>query len=126
MFNLGNTYIGEYAVNFRKITALYVFVASLFVCIGFGCNAATDSYIGTYQAIDTTKEPHMIELMENGEGAWGCCEGEVLFTWYVKGDELRINTKEGGIMVGKLENDSFSITLPGKKMLLFVKESTEE
>ena len=112
-------------MNIRKITALYVFAVCLFVCIGFGCNS-TDSYIGTYQAIDTTKETHHIELMENGEGAWGCCAGEVLFTWYVKRDELRINTKEGGIMVGKLNNQSFTITLPGKKMLLFVKEPAEE
>lgn len=112
-------------MNIRKITTLYVFAVCLFVCIGFGCNA-TDSYIGTYEAIDKTKEPHRIELMENGEGAWGCCEGEVLFTWYIKKNELRINTKEGGIMVGKLKKDSFMITLPGKKMLLFVKENAQE
>lgn len=124
-WSLYNAYIGEKAVSLKKITALYVFAACLFVFIGFGCNA-TDSYEGHYQAIDTKKEPHNIELMENGEGAWGCCDGEVLFTWYVKGDELRINTKEGGIMVGKLNKDSFSITLPGKKRLLFVREPAEE
>jgi hypothetical protein len=112
-------------LNFRIITALYVLSACFFIFIGYGCNS-TDSYIGTYEAIDTTKEPHRIELMENGEGAWGCCEGEVLFTWYVKGDELRINTKEGGIMVGKLKNQSFTITLPGKKMLLFLKVRDQE
>jgi hypothetical protein len=114
-------------VNFRKITALYVFAICLFVLVGFGCNS-TDSYLGTYQAIDITEEgpkENTIELMENGKGAWGCCDGEVLFTWYVKGKELRINTKEGGIMVGKLKNDSFSITLPGNKRLLFVKAPSE-
>lgn len=114
-------------MNIRKITALYVFAVCLFVCIGFGCNS-TDSYIGTYEAIDMTRETNkenIIELMENGEGAWGCCDGEVLFTWYVKRDELRINTKEGGIMVGKLKKDSFTITLPGKRRLTFVKIPSE-
>ena len=115
-------------MSYRKINALYVFAACFFVFVGFGCNS-TDSYVGTYRAIDVTRETNrenFIELMENGEGAWGCCDGEVLFTWYVKGKELRINTKEGGTMVGKLEKESFTITLPGKKMLTFVKNNSPE
>ncbi len=106
-----------------KFNALYVLGACLIVIGGFACDS-TDRYLGKYQAIDITEETqkeNIIELMENGEGAWGCCDGEVLFTWYIKGNELRINTKEGGIMVGKLENESFTITLPGKKTLSFVK-----
>ena len=64
--------------------------------------------------------------MENGEGSWECCGNEVLFSWYVKGNELRINTKEGGIMVGELQKESFIITLPGNKKLTFVKISSEK
>lgn len=104
------------------------FVACLLVPVLFACNS-TDSYIGTYQAIDTigdTRKENIIELMENGEGSWCCGDGEVLFTWYVKGNELRINTKEGGIMVGKLENKSFTVTLPGQKTLSFIQIPPEE
>jgi hypothetical protein len=106
---------------------LYVFAACLLLFVGFACNS-TDSYIGTYQAIDTTRETNkenIIQLMENGQGTWGCCDGEVLFTWYVKDNELRINTKEGGIMVGQLGNESFTIALPGKKRLFFVKITSD-
>lgn len=102
---------------------LYVCAACLLVFSGLACHSS-DSYVGTYQAVDTDEEPpkeNFIELMENGEGFWACCDGEVPFTWYVKGSELRINTKEGGIMVGKLKKDSFTIQLPGKKMLSFAK-----
>lgn len=107
----------------KKITALYALAACLFVLGGFACNSK-DSYVGKYRAVniaETDQKENYIELMENGEGTWNCCDGEVLFTWYVRNNELRINTKEGGIMVGKLKNDSFTITLPGKKTLTFVK-----
>ncbi|MDA8404530.1 MAG: hypothetical protein M0Z56_10100 [Desulfobacteraceae bacterium] len=107
----------------QKIIILYAVTACLFVFGGFACSP-TDEYIGKYKAIDITENAQKesyIELMENGEGSWTCCDGEVLFTWYVKKNELRINTKEGGIMVGKLKNKSFTIMLPGKKTLTFVK-----
>jgi hypothetical protein len=111
-----------------KIIVFYVFAACLFAFGGFACSK-TDKYIGKYQAIDITEngqKEHYVELMENGEGTWNCCEGEVLFTWYVKKNELRINTKEGGIMVGKWKDESFTITLPGKKTLTFVKMPAPE
>lgn len=90
---------------------------------GFACDSS-ENYVGTYRAIDITsaeRTENTIELLENGEGAWGCCDGEVLFTWYVKKNELRINTKEGGIMVGEIKKNAFTITLPGEKTLTFVK-----
>lgn len=111
----------------RRINAW--FVACLSVSVLFACNS-TDRYIGTYQAIDTigeTRKENVIELMENGEGSWSCRDGgEVLFTWYVKGNELRINTKEGGIIVGKLENKSFTVALPGQKTLSFFQIPPQE
>ncbi len=123
ILSLYNICIGENALKSPGIFALYVFAACLLAFIGFACNS-TDSYVGKYQAIDMTDETHkenFIELMENRQGVWTCCDGEVPFTWYVKDNDLRINTKEGGIMVGKLKNESFIITLPGNKMLSFVK-----
>jgi len=100
-----------------------VIAACLLVFGSFACDSK-DNYVGKYKAVDITEnaqKENFIELMENGEGAWTCCDGEVLFTWYVKNNELRINTKEGGIMVGKMKNESFTLSLPGKKSLTFVK-----
>jgi len=115
-------------VNDKKLTVLCVITFCLLILICSGCNSK-DSYVGRYQAIDNAGEiagDNLIELMENGQGAWTCCDSEVLFTWYVKARELRIHTKEGGVMVGQLEKESFTLILPGKKKFLFTRIFSEE
>ena len=37
---------------------------------------------------------------------------EIPVVWYVKHGELRINTKEGGVIVGKIEKHTIQMTLP--------------
>ena len=46
---------------------------------------------------------------------------EVTFSWDVKGNELRLHTKNGGVIVGSLDNRIIHVTLPGSKELLFRK-----
>jgi len=105
----------------------FSFYLILFGCLaGFFCLScdSRDRLIGTYTATLLNESKDMenrIDLKENGEGAWKCCEGEFEFSWYIKENELRINTKEGGIMIGKLKNNAFTITLPGNKKLVFTK-----
>ena len=114
---------GGRTLSQRKRTITYAVAACLLLVGGFACNS-TDTYLGTYEATDNTggtQKQICIELLENGEGSWTCCDNEVLFTWYARGGELRINTKEGGTMVGRFSNQSFTITLPGSKQLTFVK-----
>jgi hypothetical protein len=49
-------------------------------------------------------------------------DDEVSLEWYVKGDELRLNTKMAGVIVGVLQDDgSFEIELPGAGKMLFKK-----
>ena len=43
------------------------------------------------------------------------------FAWYVKRGDLRVNTKAGGVIVGKIDKDAIYITLPGSKALTFRK-----
>ncbi|UCE33106.1 MAG: hypothetical protein JSV40_07625 [Deltaproteobacteria bacterium] len=43
------------------------------------------------------------------------------FSWYVKGSEIRMNTKAGGIIVAKIQNDTLEITLPAGKKMSFKK-----
>lgn len=80
--------------------------------------------IGTYVA-DEKESPKQtdtsLELKENGMGTWKVGDDEVSFTWYVKGDELRVHTKGGGVIVGKLEKDAIRVTLPGSKTVAFTK-----
>jgi hypothetical protein len=46
---------------------------------------------------------------------------ETPFAWYVKRGELRVNTKSGGVMVGRIDRDTIRMTLPGSKALTFRK-----
>jgi hypothetical protein len=39
----------------------------------------------------------------------------------LKGGELRINTKEGGVIVGKIQGDTIEVNIPGQKSMLFQK-----
>ena len=91
-----------------------------------------DKYVGIYRAESTgttRQEAVILELRANGDGAWkvvsdgpkGGAPLEIPFTWYIKGGELRINTKEGGVIVGKVEKDTIRMTLPGPRTLTFRK-----
>ena len=60
-------------------------------------------------------------------GRWAPDEGkdtfdEVRFVWYVKRGELRINTAQGGVIIGKIEKDRIRITLPNSRSLTFTKQ----
>ena len=88
-----------------------------------------DRYVGVYRAEGTGAAKHeavILELKANGDGLWrvGSDEAkdapvEVPFAWYIKRGDLRINTKAGGVIVGKIGKDTIQITLPGSKTLTF-------
>lgn len=82
-------------------------------------------YVGVYQAETqgaVKQEVIVLELRADGEGAWKAGSGaEVPLTWYIKLGHLRIHTKEGGVIVGKIKKDTIRMTLPGSKKLTFKK-----
>jgi len=85
-----------------------------------------DRYAGVYKAEgDAVKQEIILELKANGEGVWRTGSKEVFsqipVVWYVKHGELRVNTKEGGVIVGKMEKDTIRMTLPAVVPLTFRK-----
>jgi len=90
-----------------------------------------DKYVGAYQAEakgPAKQEVVILELRANGDGLWKVRSDEargtfveVPFAWYIKRGDLRINTKAGGVIVGKIEKDTIQINLPGFKTLTFRK-----
>jgi len=81
-----------------------------------------EQFTGTYKATagDSPKQAEMvIELKANGAGIWRVSDEEIPFAWYIKGSELRVNTKGGGVIVGAIEKDTIHISLPGAKMMFF-------
>jgi hypothetical protein len=79
-----------------------------------------DRYAGTYEAQGEAEEVRL-ELKASGEGLWISGSQEVSFSWYIKSGELRINTKEGGVIVGEIQGDTIKISIPGKKEMAFRK-----
>ena len=71
---------------------------------------------------DSPKQAETIlEVKANGDGIWRVGDAGVPFSWYIKGSELRVNTKGGRVIVGTIENDAIHITLLGSKTLSFKK-----
>jgi hypothetical protein len=88
---------------------------------GLSCDSR-EKIAGTYRAKGATPPKQgevSVELKENGEGAWRKGDEEVPISWYMKAGELRLNTKGGGVLVGKLQGDEIRMNLPGGKTLSF-------
>jgi hypothetical protein len=110
----------------------YRWMAGLFVLLMFllSCESK-DKYVGVYQAQATSSAKQgvtILELKANGDGLWKVGSRkvtgtfvEVPFTWHIKRGDLRVYTKKGGVIVGKIEKDTIQITLPGSRALTFRK-----
>jgi hypothetical protein len=104
-----------------------VFLRLLLFCLTSaavtGCGPST-AHVGTYIGeIKPTLYHHEItlELKETGVGVWRVGDEEVTFSWYVKGNELRLNTRHGGVIVGSLDNGVIHVILPGPQEIFFNK-----
>jgi hypothetical protein len=89
-----------------------------------GSCESKDKYAGVYkaEAKETPKQAEItVELKANGDGLWRVGDEEVAFSWDIKGGELRVNTKGGGVIIGKIKKDTLQMTLPNMKTLTFKK-----
>ena len=80
------------------------------------------TYVGTYRADESESPRHaetLLELKANGQGVWKVGDDEVPFSWYMKQDQLRLNTKGGGVILGAFDKDILQITLPNHGMVSF-------
>lgn len=98
----------------------------LFLIFTFSCDSR-ERYAGTYSAqgeVSPKYHQTVIELKENGQGVWRVLDDEVSFRWSVNGNEIRLHTKEGGIIIGKIQGDTLEITLPGARAMSFRRSRT--
>ena len=104
-------------------TATGVILMVFFLMFAWSCESK-EKYAGKYVAVNKggpAKEEIYIELKPSGEGVWVVGDKEVSFSWYIKGGDLRVNTKEGGVLVGKLEGNTIKMTLPARGEIVFRK-----
>lgn len=102
-------------LNYAVICLLAVFTLSC---------GQKDIYEGIYKAQGGASSKYagsQIELMEKGQAVWRVPDDEVSFRWEVKGTEIWLSTKSGGIIIGKIHDSTIEITLPGAKPMSFKK-----
>ena len=86
-----------------------------------------ERYAGVYKALpnETVRQEITLELKANGEGVWRVgskdASPEIPVVWYLKHGDIRVNTKEGGVIVGKIGKDTIRMTLPALGRLTFRK-----
>jgi len=78
-------------------------------------------FAGIYKTDAAASKQSELELKEDGEGIWRVGDNAETFSWYVKGDEIRLNTKKGGVIVAKIHGDTLKIALTPGKVLSFEK-----
>jgi len=99
---------------------LIAFIVLLLIA-AFSCDQK-DKYIGKYaeqgEQLQKTSE---IELKENGQGVWRALNDETSFSWSIRDNEIRLHTKSGGIITGRINDDILEILLPSSKIKHFKK-----
>jgi len=84
-----------------------------------------DIYEGVYKAEGGKSQKYcnsQIELMEKGEAIWRVPDDEVPFRWDIKNDEIWLSTKSGGIIIGKIHENTIHVKLPGIKTVCHFKK----
>ncbi len=100
-----------------------VILIGLFLIVIISCDKK-ERYAGVYRAQEgELQKPSeiYIELKENGQGVWRVNDDEVSFNWNFDKNEVRLHIKTGGIIIGKISDDTLAISLPGSKVRYFKK-----
>ncbi|MDA8307529.1 MAG: hypothetical protein M0Z81_11955 [Deltaproteobacteria bacterium] len=107
-----------------RVPVLACFLCLFCVTAFSGCGSGAKGLVGSYKAETSAPSPHgsvSMELKETGAGVWMVGDNEITFSWHVKGDQLRLYTKNGGIITGELKGGVIQISLPGLNKLSFKK-----
>lgn len=107
----------------RNFKTLLVILLCIFISPAFSCGVK-EAYQGTYNVEEKQSSKDsgtQIELNERGKGIWRVFDDEIPFRWDVKKSEIRLSTRQGGTIRGKIRGEILEITLPGSKILSFKK-----
>ena len=72
--------------------------------------------VGKYQADNNENRQSVtifLELLANGQGSWSIEEDNASFKWEIREDAIWLHTRSGGVIVGKIVEETIEIHLPG-------------
>ena len=110
------------SIHLFTFVVIFITVSLLFT---LSCNRERQLYTGTYLLLEADKpegSETYIQLKENGVGIWNTPDDEVSFRWDVKDNEIRLHTKLGGVLIGKIQEDILEVVFPGSKIRRFKKQ----
>ncbi len=99
---------------------LAIFMGLAGIGIVAGCAEHPDM-VGVYQEVSGAApgSSSILKLEENKEGIWETNIDEISFRWSVKGQELWLHTKTGGVIIGRIIDQGFIIELPETGSFVF-------
>lgn len=68
---------------------------------------------GKYEAVSEKRGNIVLELKHDGSGVWMFDDDEAFFKWEARQGNVWIHTKDGGVIVGHMEDKAIRISLPG-------------
>ena len=89
----------------------------------WGCNHR-ERLEGRYRAeIQEGNQPRLVtlELGINGQGTWKAEGDQVSFRWEARSAQIRLHTRQGGVLLGTVGEKIIAVTLPGMPPLTFRK-----
>jgi hypothetical protein len=75
-----------------------------------------DRLIGSYEGYAEKSQRPLkakLELGADGQGSWSMENNTVPFKWEIRGSEIWLHTKDGGVIAGKFSGNAIEINLPG-------------
>ncbi|UCF01866.1 MAG: hypothetical protein JSV14_16150 [Deltaproteobacteria bacterium] len=102
---------------------LFLYLATFFLILVSACGQK-ERFVGVYKEDVKGSQAcseSAIELKENGRGVWRLIDDETSLTWDVRGNEIRLHTKSGGVILGTIQEDVLEVILPGPKIKYFKK-----
>lgn len=97
----------------------------LTLAVGIACSPERDPS-GAYKASDTEGGNRVLRLdiKSDGKGTWKVDGDDMAFTWEIRGEELWLHARSGGVIRGRIEPDG-SIRIPLPHVGTFHFERTE-
>ena len=90
------------------------------LALGLCACGAHEDMVGTYHAAGQGGVDVSLVLHDGGKGTWTTDEADVPLTWELKGGELWLHTRAGGVLSGVVEGGGVvRMDLPGVGELVF-------
>jgi hypothetical protein len=86
-----------------------------------GCGRSSP-LAGQYEAAygdDGRDRTIVLDLREGGQGAWTVDDASITFKWDVRGDEVLLHTRTGGVIRVAVGDGELTADLPGAGRLVF-------